>query len=341
MFKHALIQDAAYRSLLKEHAAAVPSTHCPGAWKPSSQRPLRHNPNCWRITTRKQVSPNRQSTIGTKQVKEPVERSAHVEAISHLRQGLALLQTLPETPERLQREVDMHIALGASLLATKGYAAPEVGQTYTRRSAALSTPGRSSPAFPCVAWTVELLSRACRVADGARPGRAAPDPGAASPGRCHARGGAPCLGGDIVLAGSGSRCAHALCAGDSALRSPAAPRLGVPLWGGRGVICHSFAAWTLWYLGYPDQGLAQSQEAVTLAQQSAHPFSLSFALSMAAMFHQFRREVRAAQERAEAAISLATEQGFPFWMAFGLSCVAGHWRSKDRRRKGSSRCTRA
>ena len=77
------------------------------------------------------------------------------------------------------------------------------------------------------------------------------------------------------------------------------------------MICHSYAAWTLWYLGYPDQGLARSHEAVTLAQQIAHPFSLGFALSCAAVFHQFRREVRAAQERAEAAISLATEQGFP------------------------------
>src|SRR5215471_1011320 len=45
-----------------------------------------------------------------------IERSAHVEAIAHLRQGLALLQTLPETPQRLQREVDMLIAMGASLL---------------------------------------------------------------------------------------------------------------------------------------------------------------------------------------------------------------------------------
>ena len=71
----------------------------------------------------------------------------------------------------------------------------------------------------------------------------------------------------------------------------------------------------LWYLGYPDQGLARNQEAVTLAQQSAHPFSLGFALSVAAMFHQFRREGRAAQERTEAAIRLATEQGFPLWVA--------------------------
>jgi len=56
---------------------------------------------------------------------------------------------------------------------------------------------------------------------------------------------------------------------------------------------------------------------VTLAQQSAHLFSLGFALCWAAAFHQFRREVRAAQERAEAAISLAQDQRFPSWLAFG------------------------
>jgi predicted ATPase len=56
---------------------------------------------------------------------------------------------------------------------------------------------------------------------------------------------------------------------------------------------------------------------VTLAQQVAHPFSLVFALVLAAMFHAFRRDVRAVQERAEAAISLAKEQGFPLWMAQG------------------------
>jgi predicted ATPase len=56
---------------------------------------------------------------------------------------------------------------------------------------------------------------------------------------------------------------------------------------------------------------------VTLAQPIVHPFSLGAALSAAAMFHQFRREVHAVQERAEAAISLATEQGFPHWMVQG------------------------
>jgi predicted ATPase len=90
-----------------------------------------------------------------------------------------------------------------------------------------------------------------------------------------------------------------------------------------GVICHSTTAWTLWYLGYPDQALARSYEAVTLAQQVAHPFSLVLALSAAALFHQIRREVRGTQERAEAAHILATEQGFPYWMA--MSSILRGW----------------
>jgi predicted ATPase len=60
-----------------------------------------------------------------------IQRSAHVEAIRHLTKGRELLKTLPETPQRLQREVNMYIALGASLMATKGYAATEVRETYT------------------------------------------------------------------------------------------------------------------------------------------------------------------------------------------------------------------
>jgi len=88
------------------------------------------------------------------------------------------------------------------------------------------------------------------------------------------------------------------------------------------VTCRSHAARTLWSLGYPDQGLTQSQEAVTLAQVLAHPYSLGFALSFAVVFHQLRREGRTTQERAEASIILATEQGFPLWVALG-SLVRG------------------
>ena len=63
--------------------------------------------------------------------------------------------------------------------------------------------------------------------------------------------------------------------------------------------CLSYAALALWYLGYPDQALKRSQEAITLAQELSHPFSLVVALIFAAWLHQFRRERQAIQERAE------------------------------------------
>src|SRR5262249_2935669 len=85
-----------------------------------------------------------------------------------------------------------------------------------------------------------------------------------------------------------------------------------------GVVCRNQAARALWCLGYPDQGLAWSDEAATLTQQIAHPFSLGFALTSAAHFHQLRREVCATQERADAAITLATVQGFPHWRERGV-----------------------
>ena len=84
-----------------------------------------------------------------------------------------------------------------------------------------------------------------------------------------------------------------------------------------GVVGLSYAACALWSLGYPDQALKRSQEALTLAQELSHPFSLAFALSFAAMLHQYRREGQVAQERAEATITLSTEQASPFWLTLG------------------------
>lgn len=73
----------------------------------------------------------------------------------------------------------------------------------------------------------------------------------------------------------------------------------------------------LWLLGYPDQALERSHDALTLAQELSHPYSLAYALQGAIRFHRFRREVQAAQERAEALLALSIEQGFAQWEAVG------------------------
>ncbi len=78
-----------------------------------------------------------------------------------------------------------------------------------------------------------------------------------------------------------------------------------------------FTAHTLWCLGYPEQAFKRSQEAVALAREVSHPYSLAYALGNAAWLRQLRREAHATQERAEAAVALSTEQGFAYWSAYG------------------------
>jgi predicted ATPase len=75
----------------------------------------------------------------------------------------------------------------------------------------------------------------------------------------------------------------------------------------------------LWLLGYPDQALARLHDALALAHALSHPPSLAWARCHAAIVSQFRRDVPAVYEYAEAAVALATEQGFPHWVALGTS----------------------
>src|SRR5262249_35342167 len=89
-----------------------------------------------------------------------------------------------------------------------------------------------------------------------------------------------------------------------------------------GVACLCFAAWTLSLLGYLDQALQRIRNALTLAQELAHPHSLVWAIDFGAIVHHLRREWRQTRERAEAVIALGSEQGYPMWVAAGM-CFRG------------------
>jgi predicted ATPase len=93
-----------------------------------------------------------------------------------------------------------------------------------------------------------------------------------------------------------------------------------------GVFSRAWMSHTLWHLGYPDQALSQSREALALAEAHAHPFSQAIALAYAVMLHQFRREQHTVDEQAETALALCTEHGFAYYLAWGTiihgwSCV--------------------
>jgi predicted ATPase len=91
--------------------------------------------------------------------------------------------------------------------------------------------------------------------------------------------------------------------------------LGFP--GDLGVFCLCFVSHALWHLGYPEQALKRIQEALTLAQNLAHPFSRALALDYAAMLYQFRRASHMVRESAEMAMTLCREYGFVYYLAWG------------------------
>ena len=131
VFKHALIQEAAYQSLLKrtrqqyhQHIAQVLEVQFPRYRRDAARAagvPLH------RGGSRRASGALLAAGRGTRHA-----RSAYVEAVAHLTQGLEVLATLPDTPARAQHELDLQLTLGQALVATKGEAAPEVGHVIAR-----------------------------------------------------------------------------------------------------------------------------------------------------------------------------------------------------------------
>jgi predicted ATPase len=315
-FKHALIQDAAYQSLLKstrqqyhQRIAQVLAARFPETAETQPELLAQH------YTEADLNEPA--IAYWRRAAQRAMERSAHLEAISHLTTALALLKTAPDSPARQGQELDFQTMLGLALAATKGFAAPEVAEAYGRARELCQEVGEPRQLFQVLRGLWEfydlqaemptarelaehLLTLAQRVQDAALLLVA------------HEVLGETVLWlGEFALARE-----HAEQA--MALYDHQQHRALAFLYGGYdpGVHCGSFLAHALWYLGYPDQALRQNQAALTLAQESAHPHSRVFALVHAAFLHHLRREAPAARARAEEGLAFATEQGFVFWAAY-------------------------
>jgi predicted ATPase len=309
-FKHALTQEVAYNSLLIERRKALHGRTAQAIELLFQNQLEDHYGDLAYHYSR---SGNTQKAVEYLQLvgQQAAQRSAHTEAITSLTAALDLLQTLPATPERAQREITLQIALAASLQATKGPSALEVEHAYTR-ARALCQQGEEPPQLFSVLrglWVLhhvraelpkarelgeQLLRMAERVQDPALLLEAH-----------RAMGSTLLWQGEFPLA-------RAHLEQSILLYNPQQHRFLAFLHGGAdpGVSCFCDMARALWFLGYPDQALQRSQAALTLAEELADPFSLGFALVFAAGLHQLRREGQAAQQRAEAGIALASEQEF-------------------------------
>jgi predicted ATPase len=315
-FKHALIQEAAYASLLKSTRQRV--------HQQIVQLCEARFPEV--VATQPEVVARHCTAAGQDEAairywqragQRALQGSAHAEAIAHLRQSLAVLTTLPETPERLHQELDLQVALGSALLATQGNAAPEVERAYTRARELCEQLGDIPQLFPVLRGLVQYYLNRGDLQTTSRLGEQLLRLAQTQPDPAHLLLAHYQMGNVLFFRGepAAAQTHHAQAL---ALYTPQVHRaLAVRYGGDLGVMSSGNLARELWQLGFPDQALQHSQAARTLAEEVSHPYSLAQALVSGAIVHQWRREVLAAHAQAAAAMTLTTERGFAEWLARG------------------------
>jgi predicted ATPase len=252
-----------------------------------------------------------------------LRRFAYQEAILLSRRGLELLLKLLDTPERAEQELSLQLTLGVPLIATEGYAAPEVGSVYLRARELCQQLGDTPDVSEALwgLWTfytlkAELVTAREIAEELLRLAERLPYPGMAMRGHWAIEITFAHLG-EFALALEHYEKALLLYDPKQHLDDGFLYALNP------GVAMPCFAAWALWFLGQPDQALDRIQEALTLARELSEPLSLAHALLFAAILHQLRREEHLAQEHADAAFAVSSEHGLALYQA--MATVMWGW----------------
>ncbi len=312
-FKHALTQEVAGHTLLTERRSAL---HERAAQAIEALFPTRIADYCSELAHHYRLSGNVPKAVEYlhRTGQQALQHSAHVDAMRHLGAALELLKHLPDTPARAHQELTLLLSLGPALMAVRGYGAPEVAATYTRALALCAQVGDDAlfPALLGLLTYYELraqYSTACELAERLLSiAQTAQDPDLLV--EAHAA-----LGETLFFQGD-LRNALEHQERVRVLYNPDRHRTHAITYGMDPDYALSYSAWSLWYLGFPDQASTRSRDTLALAKVS-HPFSLAFTLSATSILGQFRHDVQLAEECADAAIKLSLEQGFPFYLAWG------------------------
>jgi class 3 adenylate cyclase/tetratricopeptide (TPR) repeat protein len=312
-FKHVLLRDAVYDSLLRgkrreTHAdiAAVLEEHFAEL--------VENQPEI--LAYHYSEAGNYQSAIRwwRESGRRALANSANVEAIGHFRSALQLLSGMPDTSERTKEEIEIQLALGIPLIAVRGYAAAETREAFTRAltlCAKLDNPAEYFQALfglwghswmggkndQALAIAQEFMSRSRASANSDLLMMA------------HR-----IMGSTLLTVGefqsSRLHFEETIALSDSTSRGPLHGRYMVE----PQVASLLLLSWDLWFLGYPDQSLARVSEALALAQNLAQPYSIAFAHYMTSVVHLLRGDPAAALKSAELSLEISKEQRFSLYV---------------------------
>ena len=312
-FKHVLLRDAIYNSLLRSKRQQI---HADIATILQRDFPelVENQPEV--LAFHYQEAGNHQLAIHRwfESGQRALAHSANVEAIANFRKALQLLNALPEAPERTRQEIDIQLALGIPLIAVQGYAAAETREAFSRARTLCLQLGDIPEYFQALfglwghSWMGGRNDDALRMADEfLSRSRALSDPVLLMV--AHR-----VMGSTLLTVGDFQSSANHF--GETIRLSTSKGRQ--PLYNLYVVEPQAASllllSWDLWFLGYPDQSLSRVSEALALGQDLGHPYTVAFAHYMTSVVHLLRGDAARALESAEKSFEMSQEQRFSLYV---------------------------
>jgi predicted ATPase len=330
VFKHAMVQEAAYESLLKSKRRLLHASVADVLESESVEAEPELLAHHFSEARRYESAAMYWLRAG----KRALKRSANVEAVMHLRKGLDLMPQLPESANVDLYELEMQLALGPALMAIKGYSAPEIEPVYARARELCRQVGQPFQLFAAT-WGLWLyyqqggqLKQARELTEEVLAVAEQQDDPALLLQAHHAAWATFHRLGELLV------CRHHAEQGVM-LYDVEQHGAHAYLYGGHdpGVCAQTHAGIVLWCLGYPDQALKRTLEGLNLSEKLSHPFTHADALFGAVRIYLFRQEFQPALARSEEMIALSSQHGFTLLQALGTvmrgSALTGEARACD------------
>jgi len=306
-FKHALLRDAAYESLLNSQRTEIHGRIADALEKLFPDRAARE-PELVARHFEEADRTDRAIAHYQRAGERSTQRSAHAEAVAHLERAIGLLPTLPASPARNEQEIRLQLALGAALQATRGMYAPEVEEAYGRALelsrelteaserfralAGLATFYRNREVFRAHELGEELLAHAERTGEPSQLLFAHSTLGVVR----HYRG---------ELSKALAHDERAIALYDRADQALLESVYGLD----PGIVSLCLASFARLQLGYPDRALQRVEQAIERARGYVHAYSLAYSLNWAAIVGYLRGDAQNVLERTDEAIEISTQRG--------------------------------
>ena len=332
LFKHALVQDAAYGTLLREQRRAL-HARIADAIEGQFAETAESRPEVLAHHCTEAGLIEKAAGLWGKAGQRSLDRSALAEAAAQFMRALEQIATLPGTPTLRREQIKLQVALITPLIHVKGYAAAETkaateqARLLIERAEALGEP----PEDPLLLFAV--LYCVCATSFVAFNGDALRDLAAqflalAEKQRAtvplmvgHRLMGVSLLFTGDIAEGRGHY-DQAIALYDPAKHRPLATQFGQDFW----VTISSFRSWALWLLGYPEAALSDTNDALRNAREMGQAATLMYALAYGATSYTLCGNYAAAAAHAQEVVALAEEKGSLFWKARGMAnqgCVLG------------------